>query len=61
MAASGYGIARACAGHTDRTGLATTTYIKPDLQAVATALTALTGQPHLLATTLDELGFRAEK
>jgi integrase len=33
----GYGIARAYAGHTDRTGPATTTYIKADLQAVATA------------------------
>jgi integrase len=52
----GYGIARAYAGHTDSTGPATTTYIKADLQAVATALAALTGQPHPLATTLDELG-----
>jgi integrase len=57
----GYGIARAYAGHTDRTGPATTTYIKADLQAVATALAALTGHPHPLATTLDELGFRADK
>jgi site-specific recombinase XerC len=57
----GYGIARAYAGHTDRTGPATTTYIKADLQAVATALAALTGHPHPLATTLDEIGFRAEK
>jgi integrase len=47
----GYGIARAFAGHTDTTGAATTTYIKADLQAVATALTAMTGQPHPLATT----------
>jgi hypothetical protein len=39
------GIARAYAGHTDTTG-ATTTYIKADLQAVATALAAMTGQPH---------------
>ncbi|TNC19422.1 site-specific integrase [Amycolatopsis alkalitolerans] len=45
----GYGIARAYAGHTDTTGAATTTYIKADLHAVATALTAMTGQPHPLA------------
>ncbi|MEV4824614.1 site-specific integrase [Micromonospora sp. NPDC049274] len=45
----GYGVARAYAGHTDRQGPATTTYIKADLQAVATALAALTGQPHPLA------------
>jgi site-specific recombinase XerD len=44
----GYGVARAYAGHTDSTGPATTTYIKADLQAVATALTAMTGQPHPL-------------
>lgn len=44
----GYGIARAYAGHTDSAGAATTTYIKADLHAVATALTALTGQPHPL-------------
>ena len=44
----GYGIARAYAGHTDSTGPATTTYIKADLHAVATALAALTGQPHPL-------------
>lgn len=55
----GYGIARAYAGHTDSTGPATTTYIKADLQAVATALAALTGQPHPLATSLDDLGIRA--
>ncbi|HWS37639.1 MAG TPA: site-specific integrase, partial [Actinoplanes sp.] len=53
----GYGIARAYAGHTDKTGPATT-YIKADLQAVATALAALTGQPHPLATSLEELGIR---
>ena len=51
-----YGIARAYAGHTDNAGPATTTYIKADLQAVATALAALTGQPHPLATSLAELG-----
>ena len=45
----GYGIARAYAGHTDSTGAATTTYIKADLHAVATALSAMTGQTHPLA------------
>jgi len=45
----GYGIARAYAGHTDTTGPATTTYIKADLHDVATALAAMTGQPHPLA------------
>ncbi|MFI5956401.1 tyrosine recombinase XerC [Cryptosporangium sp. NPDC051539] len=45
----GYGIARAYAGHTDSQGAATTTYIKADLQAVAGALAAMTGQPHPLA------------
>lgn len=44
----GYGIARAYAGHTDTTGAATTTYIKASQQDVATALAALTGQPHPL-------------
>ncbi|MEU8086961.1 site-specific integrase [Micromonospora sp. NPDC049101] len=44
----GYGVARAYAGHTDRRRPATT-YIKADLQAVATAVAALTGQPHPLA------------
>jgi integrase len=42
----GYGIARAFAGHTDSTGPATTTYIKATLYEVATALAAMTGQPH---------------
>jgi integrase len=45
----GYGIARAYAGHTDSTGAATTTYIQADLQAVATALSAMTGHTHPLA------------
>jgi integrase len=44
-----YGTARAYAGHTDSTGPATTTYIKADLYAVATALSAMTGQPHPFA------------
>ncbi|MEU5727022.1 hypothetical protein [Micromonospora sp. NPDC047738] len=45
----GYGVARAYARHTDRCGPATTTYIKADLQAVAAALAAMTGQLHPLA------------
>ena len=45
----GYGTARAYAGHTDTTGPATATYIKASLQEVATALAAMTGQPHPLA------------
>jgi integrase len=49
----GYGIARAYAGHTDSVGPATTTYIKADLQNVATALAAMTGQPHPLAVSAD--------
>jgi integrase len=51
----GYGVARAYAGHTDSVGPATTTYIKADLQAVAAALAAMTGQPHPLATPVDDL------
>jgi integrase len=49
----GYGIARAYAGHTDSAGAATTTYIKADLQAVATALAAMTGQSHPLAMPIE--------
>src|SRR5207248_7212384 len=39
-----YATARVYAGHTDTTGPATTTYIKADLQAVASALAVMTGQ-----------------
>jgi integrase len=49
----GYGVARAYAGHTDSTGPATTTYIKANLQAVATALAAMTGQPHPHAISVE--------
>jgi hypothetical protein len=52
----GCGIARAYAGHTDKTGPAATTCIKADLQGVATALAALTGQPHPLATSGGQAG-----
>jgi integrase/recombinase XerC len=44
----GYAVAHAYAGHTDHGGDAgtTTTYIRASLQEVATALAALTGEPH---------------
>ncbi|WP_125911308.1 hypothetical protein [Pseudonocardia autotrophica] len=45
----GYGIARAFAEHTDSAGAATTTYIKADIHAVATALAAMTGHSHPFA------------
>jgi integrase len=51
-----YGIARAYAGHTDRKGAATTTYIKGEVQEVVTALAAMTGQPHPLALAPDDVG-----
>jgi integrase/recombinase XerC len=50
----GYAVARAYAGHTD-TGSdvgATSTYVRASLQEVATALAALTGEPHPLAPTV---------
>jgi hypothetical protein len=47
----GYAVARAYAGHTDRgsDAGATTTYVRATLSEVATALSALTGEPHPLA------------
>ncbi|MFD1046129.1 site-specific integrase, partial [Kibdelosporangium lantanae] len=47
----GYAIARAYAGHTYSTGDAgtTTTYVRATIQEIATALVALTGEPHPLA------------
>jgi site-specific recombinase XerC len=54
----GYGTARAYAGHTDSTGPATTTYIKADLEAVATALATMTGQPHPHAITTEHAELR---
>jgi integrase len=47
----GYAVARAYAGHNDRAGDAgtTTTYVRADLEEIAAALTALTGEPHPLA------------
>ncbi|MFL6116839.1 MAG: tyrosine-type recombinase/integrase [Catenulispora sp.] len=52
----GYGIARAYAGHTDSPGPATTTYIRATLREIATALTALTQQPHPLASAHPSAG-----
>jgi len=48
----GYAVAKAYAGHTDTgsdTG-ATATYVRATTHEVATALAALTGEPHPLAT-----------
>jgi integrase/recombinase XerC len=47
----GYAVAHAYAGHTDEDTNAgsTATYIRADLHEVATALAALTGEPHPLA------------
>lgn len=45
----GYGIARAYAGHTDAKDGSTLTYIKGVPREVATALSALTGEPHPLS------------
>jgi integrase/recombinase XerC len=47
----GYGVARAYAGHNDRTDLGvTSTYIRAEIYEVALALAALTGEPHPLAS-----------
>jgi integrase/recombinase XerC len=48
----GFAVAHAYAGHTDGTGdtgSATSTYVRATLTEVATALAALTGEPHPLA------------
>ncbi|MET7998863.1 tyrosine-type recombinase/integrase [Amycolatopsis sp. NPDC005232] len=45
----GHAIAHAFAGHADASDSATITYSKADLTDVATALQALTGEPHPLA------------
>jgi integrase len=42
----GYAVAHAYAGHSDNTDSATLTYVKATLQDVATALAALTAEPH---------------
>lgn len=47
----GYAVARAYAGHEGRSDAGSTaTYVRADIHEVATALAALTGQPHPLAT-----------
>ena len=47
----GYAVARAYAGHNGKGDAGTTfTYVRADLQEIATALAALTGEPHPLAT-----------
>lgn len=50
----GYAIAHAYAGHHDASDSATATYVKASLTDVATALAALTGEPHPLAHTVRE-------
>jgi integrase/recombinase XerC len=46
----GYAVARAYAGHTEKNDAgSTTTYIQADLHEVASALAALTQEPHPLA------------
>jgi integrase len=49
----GYAIARAYAGHTDSAGDAgtTTTYVRATVEEIATAVAALTGEPHPLGRT----------
>jgi len=48
----GYAVAKAYAGHTDSDSEAgaTATYVRATTHEVATALAALTGEPHPLAT-----------
>ncbi|WP_216217345.1 tyrosine-type recombinase/integrase [Amycolatopsis aidingensis] len=46
----GYAVAHAYAGHHDSSDSATTTYVKASIHDIATALAALTGEPHPLAT-----------
>lgn len=51
----GYGVARAYAGHNDRNDIgSTTTYIRGDIEEVATALAAPTGEDHPLARQTDQ-------
>ncbi len=51
----GYAVARAYAGHAESGNAGTTaTYVRANLPEVATALAALTGEPHPLATDISE-------
>jgi integrase len=46
----GYAVARAYAGHTSgENDATTTTYVRANIQEVAAALAALTGEPHPIA------------
>jgi integrase/recombinase XerC len=45
----GFAVAHAYAGHTDDKGGVTSTYVKATLSEIATALSALAGEPHPLA------------
>jgi integrase len=52
-----YAVARAYAGHTGRSDAGTTaTYVRGHIEEVASALAALTGEPHPLATHLCRTG-----
>ncbi|WP_280458538.1 site-specific integrase [Nocardia carnea] len=57
----GYAVARAFAGHADLNGNtgATMTYVRASLHEVAEALSAMTGEPHPLATQLHHQDPRA--
>ncbi|GIJ35033.1 tyrosine-type recombinase/integrase [Micromonospora sediminimaris] len=47
-----YAVARAYAGHAGSNGASTTmTYVRAEIQEIATALAGLTGEPHPLATS----------
>jgi hypothetical protein len=60
--AANLAVARAYAGHKDRANSAgtTTTYVRADVEEIAAALTALTGEPHPIAPPVrnDEQGHR---
>jgi integrase/recombinase XerC len=53
----GFAVAHAYAGHTDGAGdgSSTSTYVRADVQEVAAALAALTGEPHPLAGTAGQV------
>jgi integrase/recombinase XerC len=59
----GFAVAQAYAGHEDhgRGGRAMATYIRADLPEVATALAALTGEPHPLGIQTHPLAAPADK
>jgi integrase len=54
----GYAVARAYAGHNDRSNSTgtTTTYVRADVEEVAAALSVLTGEPHPLAPPVRNEG-----